>query len=87
MSSKERLAARQQPDLPDLPSPWRSIPALAERLNAGAAHPTLSAHAIRHHVRKAETNGLKPHVRRLGRKLLVNEAGFIDWLEQQGVQQ
>jgi hypothetical protein len=77
-------AARVQHELPNLPSPWRSIPALAERINAGAEHPTLTAHAIRHYVRRAAENGLQPHVRRLGRKLLVNEAGFIDWLEKQG---
>lgn len=79
-------AARVQHELPELPSPWRSIPALAERLNAGAKHPTLTAHAIRHYVRRADKNGLQPHVRRLGRKLLVNEAGFIAWLDR-GVQQ
>lgn len=80
-------AARVQHELPELPSPWRSIPALAERLNAGAETPTLSAHAIRHYVRRADENGLKPHIIRLGRKLLVNETGFIAWLEQQGAAQ
>ncbi|MEA3638732.1 MAG: hypothetical protein VBE63_02170 [Lamprobacter sp.] len=81
-------AARVQHELPELPSPWRSISALAARLNAAdPQHPTLTAHAIRHYVRRADQNGLQPHVRRLGRKLLVNEAGFIDWLENQGVQQ
>jgi hypothetical protein len=30
---------------------WRSIPALAERLNAGASRPTLTSHALRHYVR------------------------------------
>jgi len=63
------------------PSPWRSIEALAERLNAGAKHPTMTAHAIRHYVRNAGSNGLSQHVRRLGRKILVNEPGFLDWLD------
>ena len=62
-------------------SNWRSIPALAERLNAGADHPTLTSHALRHYVRDANRNGLAPHIRRLGRKILVNESGFLDWLE------
>ena len=65
------------------PSPWRSIEALAERLNSGAKHPTLTGHAIRHHVRNADQNGLAPHVRRLGRKILTNEPGFLNWLEGQ----
>jgi len=59
---------------------WRSIPALAERLNAGARHETFSAHALRHLVRNGERNGLAPHVRRIGRKVLVDEVGFLAWL-------
>jgi len=75
------LSTTPQQELPGLPSPWRSIPALAERINAGADSPTLSAHALRHYVRNAHRNGLAPpHVRRLGRKILVNEAGFLAWL-------
>jgi len=60
---------------------WRSINALAERLNAGARHPTFTAASIRHYVRNADRNGLAPHVRRLGRKVIVNEAGFRSWLD------
>jgi hypothetical protein len=62
------------------PPAWRSIPALAERLNAGARHETFSCHALRHLVRNAARNGLGPHVRRVGRKVLVDEVGFLDWL-------
>lgn len=61
-------------------SNWRSIPALAERINAGAEHPTFTTNSIRHYVRNADRNGLAPHIRRLGRKVLVNEPGFLDWL-------
>lgn len=63
------------------PNPWRSVEALAERINAGASHPTMTPHAIRHYIRNADSNGLAPHVRRLGRKILVNESGFLDWLQ------
>jgi len=59
---------------------WRAIPALVEILNQGAEHPTFTDHAIRHYVRHADENGLAPHVRRLGRKILVSESGFHDWL-------
>lgn len=62
-------------------STWRSIPALAERINTGASHPTLTTHALRHYVRNADSNGLAPHIRRLGRKILVDEQGFLEWLE------
>lgn len=62
-------------------STWRSIEALAERLNAGAKRPTMTSHAIRHYVRNADNNGLAPHVRRIGRKILISEPGFLSWLE------
>jgi hypothetical protein len=74
-----RNAAAQQPATP---SHWRSVEALAERINAGASHPTMTPHALRHYIRNADSNGLAPHVRRLGRKILVNEKGFLAWLSQ-----
>jgi hypothetical protein len=59
---------------------WRAIPALVERLNDGAECPSFTDHAIRHYVRHADENGLAPHVRRLGRKILLSESGFHAWL-------
>jgi len=59
---------------------WRSIPALVERLNAGAKKPTFTENAIRYHVRHRATNGLAPHVRHIGRKVVIHEPGFLDWL-------
>ncbi|MFZ1539462.1 MAG: hypothetical protein WAT23_19035 [Chromatiaceae bacterium] len=63
------------------PNTWRSIPALAERCNAGAAKPTFTSHALRHLVRNANRNGLAPHIRRIGRKILIDETGFLAWLD------
>lgn len=63
------------------PRKWRSVAALAEVINNGAEHKTLTDHAIRHLVRKADTNGLDEHVRRLGRKVLIDENGFRNWLD------
>jgi hypothetical protein len=60
---------------------FRVIDSLVERLNAGATHPSFSPHAMRHYVRNSATNGLAPHVRRLGRKILVSESGFLAWLD------
>jgi hypothetical protein len=70
------------PCTPEVPHAacWRSIPALAERLNAGARLETFSAHALRHLVRNAARNGLAPFVRRIGRKILIDEVGFMVWL-------
>ena len=66
------------------PNDYRAIVPLAERLNAGATRPTFTSHAIRHYVRNCGTNGLAPHVRRLGRKILVSESGFLAWLDSKG---
>ena len=63
------------------PNDFRAIVPLIERLNAGATRPTFTSHAIRHYVRNCGTNGLAPHVRRLGRKILVSESGFLAWLD------
>ena len=59
---------------------WRSVAALAERLNDGAERPTFTTHALRHYARNADSNGLAPHIRRIGRKLLIDETGFRAWL-------
>lgn len=66
--------------LPDTRNDWRSVTALASVINGDRRPQTLSVHAIRHYVRLADENGLAPHVRRLGRKILVSEAGFFQWL-------
>jgi len=70
--------------LPDHQPVWRSVGALADSLNAGATRPTFTEHSIRHYVRFAETNGLAPHIRRLGSKILIDEVGFLLWIAGQG---
>lgn len=65
----------------------RTIGALAERLNAGAKHPTFTEYSLRHYVRNADSNGLEPAVKRIGRKILVSESGFISWIEGHGFSQ
>ncbi len=65
-------------------SPWRTVRALTERLNQGCEeYPIFTDDGIRHLVRNAATNGLAPHIRRLGKKVLVNEPGFMAWIEAQ----
>lgn len=81
------IAQRENPNqfhLPNMPSQWRSIPALAERLNAGAKRPTFTEYSLRHYIRNAQRNGLAPAVKRVGRKILVNEAEFLAWLDSRG---
>ncbi len=63
--------------------PWRTIPALLERLNDGTATPSFTPDSLRWYLRQSRNNGLEQHVRRLGKKLLINEPGFLRWLESQ----
>lgn len=69
------------PDEVKLSPVWRSPAALAERLNQGAAKPTFTINSIRHLVRESPRNGLAPAVRRLGRKVVIDEVAFRAWLE------
>ncbi len=66
------------------PADYRTVAALCDVVNAGSKHPTITEHALRHYVRHCDGNGLKPYVRRLGRKILVSESGFHTWLHEYG---
>ena len=65
------------------PSPWRSVAALCNSLNAGSDPPTFTPDSVRHLLRQAESNGLGEHVRRLGAKVIIHEEGFLGWLNAQ----
>jgi hypothetical protein len=63
---------------------WRTIGGLAASLNAGAPEAVFTPHAIRHYVRGAVASGLAPSIRRLGRKILIDEVGFRQWIDRHG---
>lgn len=67
------------------PTDWRTVSALAEILNRDSPRPTFTTHALRHYARNADSNGLAPHIRRLGRKILISESGFYGWLDEQRI--
>lgn len=67
----------------ETPSPWRTVRALAAELNDGSPCPVFSDDSLRHLVRHAEANGLAPHVRRVGAKVLIHAPGFMDWVNKQ----
>lgn len=46
------------------------------------AHPAFTVGALRNLLFFRETNGLDMAVRRVGRRLLIVEAAFFDWIEQ-----
>jgi len=51
-----------------------------EKQNGG--WPTIAA--MRWMVWKAKENGLDKHIRRIGRKVLIDENGFWEWIDKKG---
>jgi len=47
--------------------------------------PAFTEPAIRWHIFQAPHNGLEPHIRRVGRKVLVNVKGFRNWIANQEI--
>lgn len=46
-------------------------------------HPDFSEASIRYLLFNRDNNGLAEHVRKIGKKLLIDEHGFIDWIDNQ----
>ena len=44
-------------------------------------HPAFSEASLRYHIFNEETNGLSSAVIRIGRKVLIKEDAFFDWIE------
>lgn len=47
-------------------------------------HAWPSPGGLRHLIFFAETNGFKQVIRRVGRRVLIDEAAFFAWVDQQG---
>ena len=68
-------------------SSWLTVKLLSE------SEPAFTSAAIRNLVFNAadrktskgiiKGNGLAPHIRRIGAKVLINHAGFLSWIENQ----
>jgi len=64
---------------------WLTVKLLAQ------VEPSFSEAAIRNQVFKAESrkssqgiipgNGLEKHIRRVGKKVLINHGGYLSWIE------
>ena len=48
-------------------------------------HPAFSEASLRYHIFHEETNGLKSVLVRVGRKILIKEDAFFNWVESQVV--
>lgn len=44
-------------------------------------YPAFSEASIRFHIFHEKTNGLTRAIRRVGRKILINEPQFLEWVE------
>ena len=51
-----------------------------------AHHPWPPAGGLRHLIFNAEKNGFDQVLRRVGRRVLIDEAAFFSWVEKQGAQ-
>ena len=60
-------------------SQWATAKVLAHQMRDAFTEPS-----IRWHIFNAKQNGLHPHIRRIGRKVLINVAGFRQWIANQG---
>lgn len=61
------------------PKNWKTVKGLAE------SNPAFSEASLRYLLFHRETNGLNRYVRQIGRKLLIDENGFMnEWIESQG---
>jgi hypothetical protein len=47
-------------------------------------HPWPPAGGLRHLIFFADTNGFNKVIRRIGRRVLIDEAAFFDWANSQG---
>lgn len=50
-----------------------------------AKHPAFSESSLRYHIFNEEKNGIDKAIKRVGRKILINENSFFEWLENQDV--
>lgn len=48
-----------------------------------AKHAAFSEASLRYHIFHEETNGLSSVLLRVGRKILIKEEAFFDWVEEQ----
>ncbi|PCK00084.1 MAG: hypothetical protein COA45_04180 [Zetaproteobacteria bacterium] len=49
-----------------------------------AKHPAFSESSLRYHLFHKDTNNLAQHVRKIGAKILIDEHGFVDWINANG---
>ena len=61
-----------------------SLPQLIPVTQWNDRHPWPPAGGLRHLIFFAETNGFNKVIRRIGRRVLIDEAAFFEWANAQG---
>jgi len=46
-------------------------------------HPAFSEASLRYYIFNEKENGLSGAIRRIGRKVIINEASFLQWIDAQ----
>ena len=84
--TKNTVSRLLQPALPQtLQSPAGTIlPQLIPVTHWNERHPWPSAGGLRHLIFFADTNGFNKVIRRIGRRVLIDEAAFFEWANTQG---
>ena len=57
------------------------LPSLLTVRQFSLKHPAFNEGGLRWMIFHAHTNGMKSCIRRLGKKVLINEAAFFQWVE------
>lgn len=76
IAEQAKLAAAAAPP----PRPASPLGGLKTAKQIVAACPALTKDSLKKMMFHSQTNGLEEHLIRLGRRVLIDEQGFLDWL-------
>ncbi len=80
IAEQAKLAASAAPP----PCPASPLGKLKTAKQIVAACPALTKDSLKKMMFLSQTNGLEEHLLRLGRRVLFDEQGFLDWLRRRG---
>ncbi len=61
-----------------------SVPTLLTVKQFNQKHPAFPIGGLRHHIFHEHQNGFSMCVRRIGRRVLIDEQAFFEWVDAQG---
>ncbi len=84
MTEKSQYRADQLAQLPATSTNAGPTTQLIPVSHWNERHPWPPAGGLRHLIFFADTNGFNKVIRRIGRRVLIDEAAFFDWANSQG---